>query len=95
MSIHIVNLAEAAEMQLNPSQWIELADKDTPEAAWSMAHQITYGRRAAFRPRGAFEGKTEGNVVFARYVGDGTENSAEDWRRRALRAEAQLKGRGL
>jgi hypothetical protein len=97
VSINIVNLSEAAEMQLNPGMWIDLGEKETPEAAWSFAHQITIGRRAAFRPRGTFEGKVDGNLVSARYIGDGAEDSLDidAWRRRALRAEAQLRRAGL
>lgn len=65
----VKHLEAAGELRARPGQWLRLTTASSENAAWSFAHQITIGRRAAFRPAGDFEGASSGREVMARYVG--------------------------
>jgi hypothetical protein len=56
-------------LKVNPGVWVKVRTASSDNAAWSAAHQIKTGRRAAFRPAGHFEAYTEGCDIIARYVG--------------------------
>lgn len=60
---------EAAQARESPGQWFILSERDSENAAWSMGQAIATGRRAAFRPAGAYETHTSGCVVYVRFVG--------------------------
>lgn len=58
----------AQRLRDEPGKWFALTSRPTLAAAWSFAYQIGTGRRAAFRPAGSFQGRTEGTCVFARFI---------------------------
>jgi hypothetical protein len=60
---------EAAEAAGNPGQWFELTERETLDAAWSFATAIVDGRKRAFLPKGAYEGRTSGTTVYVRFIG--------------------------
>ncbi len=67
--------ADVAEACLqSPGSWFKVRSTDTEDAAWALSHKIKTGRRAAFRPAGAFSAYTKGTDVFAAAVraGDGS-----------------------
>ena len=60
---------EAEHMKANPGTWVKVRTAPTEAAAWAAAQQIKTGRRAAFRPAGAYDAYTQGCDVIAAYVG--------------------------
>ncbi len=61
----------AEHMKNNPGVWVKVRTTDTEAGAWAAAQQIKNGRRAAFRPAGAYDAYTTGNDVIASYTGEG------------------------
>lgn len=59
----------ADHMAANPNTWVKVRTANTESAAWAAAQQIKTGRRAAFRPAGAYDARTEGCDIIAAYVG--------------------------
>lgn len=62
------------ELKNSPTEWHRLPDLGTDHSTRSLAHQITKGKVAAYRPTGAFEAvsrKGEDGIVhlWARFVG--------------------------
>lgn len=66
------DIAEACRR--GPGEWFKVRTTDTEDAAWALSHKIKTGRRAAFRPAGAFTAYTKGTDVFAAAVPDGDGN---------------------
>ena len=60
---------EAAFLVAHPGEWFKVTTRETIDAAASFGHQISIGRKRAFRPPGHFEGRTHGLDVMGRYVG--------------------------
>lgn len=69
LRIKYANLAE--HMKTTPGVWVKVRTAPTEAAAWAAANQIKTGRRAAFRPAGAYDSYTNGLDVIAAYVGGG------------------------
>jgi len=66
----VKNRREAEYLEAHPNEWFTVTTCETLDAAWSFAHQISIGRRAAFRPKGKFEGRSSGLDVLGRYLPD-------------------------
>ena len=73
----IKNGKDSEHLRLHPGKWFIVSTRETDGAAWSFAYQIQIGRRVAFRPRGHFQGRSQGLDVVARYVGP-TSNCGTD-----------------
>lgn len=65
--------AVAAKLRRRPGEWAHIGSYSTTLSATAIAYQIRNGRLAAYTPAGHYEAvaRTEGNRVWARYVGDG------------------------
>jgi hypothetical protein len=64
-------LDEAAELRSRPRTWARIAEHSGSGAAENMAAGIRRADLAAFHPRGAFDARSQGPIVWAVYVGDG------------------------
>lgn len=63
-------LAEAAALKTNPKRWALLRTAPTDKIARGWASQARIGAKFAFRPAEAWEFKTSGCDIYARYVGE-------------------------
>lgn len=59
-------LDRAKEVDAHPGEWIFITERDTEDAAHSFAHQVTKGKKAAFRPVGKYQARTIGLKVYVR-----------------------------
>jgi hypothetical protein len=64
-------LGEATDLRGRPRKWARIAERPTTVAAENMASGIRRADLAAFHPRGAFDARSQGPIVWAVYVGDG------------------------
>lgn len=74
----------AAELSKDPGEWYNITEdvqeagaEDKGEGYYTeLARSITAGNRAAFRPRGAFQGRSEATQIWARAVPEGERAAA-------------------
>lgn len=82
----------ARQLREHPGQWAQLDDRSSFSAAYQFSLGVRYGRPAAFRPAGAFEGRYSGCSVWVRYVGEGAvtaQHAPEQERKQAPDLELQ------
>jgi hypothetical protein len=67
---HGVYARIARELREHPGHWAQLEDRSSASGAYQFALRVRLGHPAAFRPAGAYEGRSSGTSVWVRYVGE-------------------------
>lgn len=69
---------ESDQLRRHPGRWAILGTAKNAVAAGAQANSIRRGVYQAFRPAFSFEATSRGNLVYARWVGNKSEETATE-----------------